>query len=267
MGKTKIDYATKVWNPVEGCAPCSPGCDNCWARRQNYTWACRRDKIGDLARRVKDWDGSLAETGRWNEPFSWKRPQRVFACSRTDIGLFYPDAWFNLCLTMRNCPNHRFLLLTKRQYGVYHLYHSMSNQIAFPANAWLGVTVCNQEEAAQKIPSLLTLPNKTQHWVSVEPMLDYVDLSPWLHPAKIGWVVCGGESAPRDRVRPIHVEWVHDLMEQCQAAGVPFYFKQWGNLTHTSGGDVYLAKNHFIPTLFSKEYRELPDALKLEGEA
>jgi protein gp37 len=124
-------------------------------------------------------------------------------------------------------------------------------------NVWVGVTAENQEQADKRIPLLLQVPAAVR-FVSVEPMLGPVDLSMYLpgegfpvtdpyldapDGAQLGryrrgihtwepvlpgldWVICGGESGPK--ARPMHPDWARSLRDQCQAAGVPFFFKQWG---------------------------------------
>ena len=110
---------------------------------------------------------------------------------------------------------------------------------------WLGVTVCNQAEADEKIPVLLQTPAAAR-FVSVEPMLEAVDLrgklchwtcpdgsGSWFSPVPgkvhhrlLDWVICGGETGPG--ARPMHPDWVRGLRDQCQGARVPFFFKSWG---------------------------------------
>jgi len=108
-------------------------------------------------------------------------------------------------------------------------------------NVWLGVTAENQEMADKRIPILLQIPAAVR-FVSVEPMLGPVDLDSYLivgtdHPGSImrkgiDWVICGGETGPD--ARPVHPDWVRNLRDQCQASGVPFFFKQWGEYIHAS---------------------------------
>lgn len=110
-------------------------------------------------------------------------------------------------------------------------------------NVWLGVTAENQQRADERIPILLEIPAAVR-FVSIEPMLGPVDLSlsdgvdlsmsvgTGLKPGKsylinsLDWVICGGETGPG--ARPMHPDWVRNLRNQCQEAGVPFFFKQWG---------------------------------------
>lgn len=120
-------------------------------------------------------------------------------------------------------------------------------------NIWLGVSVESQEYADQRVPALCRTPAAVR-WVSAEPLLGPVDLSRWLTPRPawgpeyveptspaglavqdlvtrpgIDWVVAGGETAPRARAaRPMHPDWARALRDQAQAAGVGYFFKQWG---------------------------------------
>jgi protein gp37 len=126
-----------------------------------------------------------------------------------------------------------------------------------PANVWIGTTVENQEWADRRIPELLKIPAKVR-FLSCEPLLEPVDLAPALEiidrdelgltddplaatllqqavsegrgdcARMISWVICGGESGQGDKIRPMHPDWARSLRDQCQAAGVPFFFKQHG---------------------------------------
>lgn len=99
-----------------------------------------------------------------------------------------------------------------------------------PSNVWIGTTAENQARADERIPQLLSIPAKVR-FLSCEPLLSSVKL---LHPdfgmpsanGGIHWVICGGESGPK--ARPMHPDWARSLRDQCSAAGVPFFFKQWG---------------------------------------
>ena len=118
-------------------------------------------------------------------------------------------------------------------------------------NLWLGVTVCNQAEADEKIPILLQTP-AAKRFVSVEPMLGAVDLTHFLEAEEriyrgdaisgfldyeplLHWVICGGETGPN--ARPMHPDWVRSLRDQCQDAAVPFFFKGWGEWQPTLDGN------------------------------
>jgi len=165
-------------------------------------------------------------------------------------------------------PGHTFIVLTKRPERillwldwVQNYWPGDSPFIAnldcghFGKHIWIGVTAENQKTADERIPLLLQTPAAVR-FVSVEPMFGRVDLSKWLGVCKscgspatrcgpdlwnkgkkccpdcthtgvyLDWVICGGETGPR--ARPMHPDWVRSLRDQCQEAGVPFFFKQWG---------------------------------------
>lgn len=105
-------------------------------------------------------------------------------------------------------------------------------------NLWLGVTAENQARADERIPLLLETPAAVR-FVSIEPMLGPVDLERYIEVGlmkgkypkykllpTLGWVIAGGETGPG--ARPMHPDWARSLRDQCAAAGVPFFFKSWG---------------------------------------
>lgn len=101
-------------------------------------------------------------------------------------------------------------------------------------NVWLGVSAEDQTTADERIPLLLQTP-AAKRFVSLEPLLGPIDLErPWapspvvdgVCPPMLNWVIVGGESGPS--ARPMHPDWARSLRDQCQRAGVPFFFKQWG---------------------------------------
>lgn len=117
-----------------------------------------------------------------------------------------------------------------------------------PPNVWLGVSVEDQKTADERIPLLLQTP-ATLRWLSIEPLLGQVDLFKFFDvhhgdegtnsfDPKIDWVVVGGESGPD--ARPMHPNWVRSIRDQCKAAGVPFFFKQWGEWLHDSQAKEWL---------------------------
>lgn len=159
---------------------------------------------------------------------------------------------------IESTPSLDWLLLTKRPENVIRLmtWHDNPdtpgyNWKGFPDNVWIGTSVENQEQADNRIPHLLKIPAKVR-FLSCEPLLGPVDLTQvgadaslgwsavdvlngttWNHAfdcqdklPKIHWVICGGESGPN--ARPMSVRWARSLRDHCQAACVPFFFKQWG---------------------------------------
>lgn len=134
-------------------------------------------------------------------------------------------------------------------------------QHRFLPNVWLGVSTENQQWADIRIPALLDTPAAIR-FISAEPLLGPIDLigqlcetceanmeAPqcnacygrwWIRPRRdnrIDWVIAGGESGRE--ARPMHPDWARSLRDQCQAAGVPFLFKQWGEWTPNADGQPY----------------------------
>ncbi|UQZ90726.1 hypothetical protein C4J81_16545 [Deltaproteobacteria bacterium Smac51] len=188
MANTKIEWCDETINPVVGCSKCSPGCDNCYAERQ----AARLAKMSKTAVR---YGGVVNNRGRWTGKLSQmdlsvfdrlpQRPCSVFIGSMTD--LFHPNLddddgqlTRSLFSRMNEYPDHSFLILTKRPHLMRQAVEWVIAQDGeLPPNCWLGVTVCNQEEADDKIPMLLSIP-AVGRFVSIEPMLGGINVAPWL---------------------------------------------------------------------------------------
>ena len=184
--------------------------------------------------------------------------RRVFACSLADVfDAEVPTDWRrDLYALIERTPNLDWLVLTKRIGNARAMLGECSfgrwDSMPLPS-VWLGATVVNQHEADRDIPKLLATPAALR-FVSIEPMLGPIDLydgdpdprlggieasqpfiGEWWEPGDapsqpprqgVDWVICGGESGPG--ARPMNPAWVLSLRDQCQAAGVPFFFKQWG---------------------------------------
>lgn len=248
MAETKIEWANKTWNPVTGCTKISPGCQNCYAERMSKRLAGRAGYPKDDPFKV------TLHPDRLDEPLKWKKPSRIFVCSMGDLFHYdVPDEYISEVFdVMCQCPDHIFQVLTKRPERMSHFIKSYLGKIS--GHIWLGVTAENQEQADKRIPILLQIPAAVR-FVSVEPMLGYVALShvefdrwttmnvlegcgittrpgamgqciPNCGCEKLNWVICGGESGPG--ARPMHPDWARSLRDQCKVAGVPFFFKQWG---------------------------------------
>jgi protein gp37 len=226
---TNIEWCDHTFNPWIGCTKVSPGCDGCYAARQDAFrhWT------------PEGWGGPRRRTKTWGEPKKWNgahaaffaqhgRRQRVFCASLADVfDNQVPNEWrVDLFRLIAATPNLDWLLLTKRIGNVAGMLPYYFQ--ALP-NVWLGATVVNQEEADRDIPKLLAVPARVR-FLSMEPLLGPVDLRQ-AHAApvrlpRVDWVIAGGESGPK--ARPMHPDWVRSLRDQCAAAGVPFLFKQWG---------------------------------------
>jgi len=262
MATTKIEWADKVWNPITGCTPCSPGCANCYAKRMAQRLRGRCGYPADDPFRV------TFHADRLEQPKHWRKPARIFVCSMGD--LFHEDLWFyNIKIildVMRECPQHTFLVLTKRSHFLPGFDEFLrTHKFYWPANLHLGISVSNQKEANEKIPQLLKTSAAVK-FISYEPALGPLDLahSGWIRSYQnnygeisphsryypglttLHWVVAGCESGPGRR--PANLLWFRYLRDQCVSAGVPFFLKQM-----SQGGKVV-----HMPELDGKVYGELP---------
>ena len=201
MNKTKIEWCDLTINPVVGCSKCSPGCDNCYAEKMAARWAKHPNpKISGK------YAGVVDESGKWTGKTSYfdlnvfaglpKKPSRIFVGSMTDM--FHPSVddargqGFRAMLEIvSNYHQHNFLLLTKRPGRMASdVEWLMAQDGDLPPNLWLGVTVCNQAEADEKIPVLLSTP-AARRFVSIEPMLGAVDVRKWLYGSYECALSCG----------------------------------------------------------------------------
>lgn len=257
---TRIEWTDETWNPTVGCERCSPGCDHCYAIRvaaremqpahaglthTAITTAATQGASG-VAR--KDWTGEVRLLPeRLDQPLRWRKPRRVFVDSMSD--LFHPDVpepFLNRVFrTMRMAQQHTFQVLTKRPQRMASYLAALTDRSHhYPlSNAWLGTSVETQRYADLRIPHLLATPAAVR-WLSIEPLLGPVDLTPWLRRIsdeareaspyewdtshRIDWVVVGGESGRG--ARPMEREWAQDIVEQCRHWGVPVFVKQLGTV-------------------------------------
>lgn len=192
---------------------------------------------------------------------------RVFCASLADVfdNAVNPSWRADLFDLIEKTPNLDWLLLTKRIGNVpsmmidaaRHLFWmDHLDSVRVLPNVWLGATIVNQAEADREIPKLLAVP-AARRFLSMEPLLgpvdltrlptdtcaseccgmqrldcltgrDVCDLSEQVFDdgPRIDWVIVGGESGPG--ARPMHPDWARSLRDQCETAGVPFLFKQWG---------------------------------------
>lgn len=173
---------------------------------------------------------------------------RIFCASLADVfDNAVPVQWrMDLFELIADTPNLDWLILTKRIGNVMPMCSGDSLMFEMiGSRVWLGATIVNQAEADRDIPKLLEVPARVR-FLSMEPLLGSVDLR-LQRPAReddrqdmdgwcthittaagagIHWVIVGGESGPG--ARPMHPDWARSLRDQCEAAGVPFLFKQWG---------------------------------------
>lgn len=221
-----IEWTDATWNPWHGCHKISPGCKNCYMFRDKKRYGQNPDVV-------------VRSKTLFDAPLKWKEPRLIFTCSWSDWFIEEADAWREEAWDIiRRTPQHTYQILTKRA-------DRMEGRVPNPPlpNVWLGVSVENQRYADERIPLLLKTPAAVR-FLSVEPLLGPVDLyrfMPWTDirdrhfNTGIDWVIAGGESGPE--ARPMHPDWVRSIRDQCVEAGVPFFFKQWGEWRDRRTGD------------------------------
>jgi protein gp37 len=232
-----IEWTDATWNPVTGCTRITAGCDNCYALR--------------FSERFRGVPGHPFERGfdltlrpeRIKQPLSWRRPRMIFVNSMSD--LFHkevPRPFIDrVFVTMERADWHTFQVLTKRSSLMRDYLRARYADRAPPSNIWFGVSV-EQEQAKSRIDHLRAAPAAVR-FLSIEPLIGAVgavDLT------GIHWVIVGGESGPGSR--PMAEDWVREVLAQCEAQNVAFFFKQWGGIRPKTGGR----------TLDGREWNEMP---------
>lgn len=255
---SKIEWTDRTWNPITGCTRVSAGCDNCYAVTMTKRLeAMGQEKYTGLVKLGKEhFNGTVkCHDDTLLDPLKWRKPQRIFVNSMSDV--FHKDVPFEfidkIFAVMVLCPHLTFQVLTKRPERAAEYLNAWAKTNREPMrdfvetltghrsllaewpipNVWLGTSVEDQKAADERIPHLLKCPAAVR-FLSCEPLLGPVDLAytcfngadsfgsmPGIH-----WVICGGESGPN--ARPMHPDWARSLRDQCVAASVPLFFKQWG---------------------------------------
>jgi protein gp37 len=219
--KSSIEWTESTWNPVTGCTKISPGCAHCYAERM-----ARRLQAMGQPNYANGFEVTLHEH-MLDLPLRWRRPQAIFVNSMSD--LFHETVPTDFILRafeiMSKATWHRFQILTKRSERL----RALSPKLPWASHIWMGVTI----ESEDYLPRLDDLWNTDAHlkFLSLEPLLGplaHLDLD------GIDWIIVGGESGAE--ARPMQAKWVTDIRDQCRAAGVPFFFKQWGGVNKKRAG-------------------------------
>jgi protein gp37 len=229
---SKIEWTDHTWNPWIGCTKVSPACVSCYAERSTPARTLNI-KWGPMAPRHRTSEGYWTIPKHWNKQHEiffveHGRKQRVFCASLADVfDNEVPVQWrMDMFSVIAKTPNLDWLILTKRIGNVLPMCAGDSLMFdTISDHVWLGATVVNQQEADRDIPKLQEVP-AAKRFLSLEPLLGPVDISRYLATGLIDWVIVGGESGPN--ARPMHPEWPRSLRDQCEAANIPFFFKQWG---------------------------------------
>ncbi len=223
---SKIEWTDTTWNPMRGCTKISPGCAHCYAET--------------FAERFRGVPGHPYEQGfdlrlvpdKLGEPLRWATPRRIFVNSMSD--LFHEgvsDEYIESVVRVMVAANwHMYQVLTKRSERMLSLLRGRLGWVRDERHIWWGVSVENRKHGLPRVRHLQAAP-VTIRFLSIEPLIDDVGRLPL---RGIHWVIVGGESGPG--ARPMQQTWVRDIRSQCRAAGVPFFFKQWGGVQKGKAG-------------------------------
>jgi protein gp37 len=241
-----IEWVTATWNPLTGCTKISPGCSHCYAERMSKRLKLMGNRNYANAFEVTLHEHMLAQ------PLQWKKPQRVFVNSMSD--LYHKDVPFEFIHkvfdVMCRADWHTFKILTKRAERLEEL----SPRLPWPDNVWQGVSVEN-EDYTWRIDHLRQTGAKTK-FLSIEPLLGPI---PKLNLTGIDWIIIGGESGPG--ARPMAREWVLDIIARARAHDVPIFFKQWGGTNKKKTGRQLDGKTYDEMPLPVDERRRMPLAM------
>jgi protein gp37 len=250
---SKIEWTDATWNPVRGCTKISPGCKHCYAER--------------FSERFRGVKGHPFEQGfdlrlvphKLGEPLRWSEPRMIFVNSMSDLfqdGVPLPYI-SRVVATMRLARWHTYQVLTKRAERTRELLSGPFREAASEEHIWWGVSVEDRKYGLPRIAELQAAPAAVR-FLSVEPLLEDLGTVPL---DGISWVIVGGESGPG--ARPMKESWVLSIREQCKAAGVPFFFKQWGGLRKKAAGRTLRGKTYDgFPSRVERDV--LPTRLRLQ---
>jgi protein gp37 len=239
MASSSIEWTEMTWNPTTGCTKISAGCKYCYAE----VMAKRLQAMG--IEKYKDAFAVRTHPDALNVPYQWKSPKVVFVNSMSD--LFHPqiplDFIQKVFKVMNENPQHVFQVLTKRADRLLELH----NELRWTHNIWMGVSVENQK-VVDRI-DFLRQTNARVKFLSCEPLIGAL---PNMNLKGIDWVIVGGESGRKPR--PMDVDWVLDIQQQCEQAQVAFFFKQWGGTNKKKTGRL----------LNGRTYDEMPGFNSIE---
>ena len=213
--RSAIEWTEVTWNPVTGCTKISHGCRFCYAERMS------KRLLAMGVEKYKEGFSPAVHEAALGEPLRWRRPRLVFVNSMSDLFHKRVPAMFieTVFDVMNRASQHTFQVLTKRPGRVVQL----GRRLRWTPNIWLGTSI----ESERWLGRLARLRDTDAHtkFLSLEPLLGPLLSIPL---QEIDWVIVGGESGPG--ARPMDIDWVRDIRDNCLQNGVPFFFKQWGGV-------------------------------------
>jgi protein gp37 len=267
MSTSKIEWTEKTWSPITGCTKISPGCAHCYAERMAKRLAGRYGYPADEPFRVTLHPERLQEPAHWRKP-RIVFPCSMSDMFHPDVPDEFINKMLTMMThPMMGASHHTYLILTKRPERILsghaerfaewkNIWLGVTAENQEMADKRIPILL--QIPAAVRFVSVEPMlgPVWIDPWIGKNGGLGRCDVCSWPyaegHPASsiharcnnpacptggewrtsvsyrpaLDWVICGGESGPG--ARPMHPDWVRSLRDQCQSAGVPFFFKQWG---------------------------------------
>jgi len=252
-----IEWTDATWNPVRGCTKVSPGCKHCYAEV--------------FAERFRGVPGHPYEQGfdlrmvpeKLGEPLRWQTPKMIFVNSMSDLfqdGI--PDEYIEaVAKVMMKAKWHTYQVLTKRSTRMASLLRGRLKFASLASHIWWGVSVENKKHGLPRLADLQRAPASIR-FLSIEPLLEGLGT---INLDGIHWVIVGGESG--HGARPLKREWVTEVRDQCDEAGVPFFFKQWGGVQKKRAGRELDGQTYDgFPTRISQPVSPLGTALQWARE-
>jgi len=255
-----IEWTDSTWNPATGCTRVSAGCDHCYALTLAHTRLAdgylKRLPVLPTQENIEDPFAVRIWEERLSQPDRWKDARRIFVNSMSD--LFHkdiPEQFVRRVFeVMLRVDRHVYQVLTKRPGRAARFFNR--NQDLFPggyipAHIWMGTSV-EAQDVVHRVDQIKRVPAVVR-FLSCEPLLGMLSLEL----EGIHWVIVGGESGAN--FRPLNLDAARSIREQCQEAGVAFFFKQIGGRTPKAGGRL----------LDGRLYDDYPDVTAIiqpEGE-
>lgn len=264
MGRTKIPWASHVWNFTHGCTKVSRGCANCYAEtvagRFAHQWGIPQVVTG----KGGNWTGRIhIDESKLDYPTTIRgEGALIFVDSMSD--LFHQEVPFSIIdkalARIAVTPQHTFIILTKRperaveyfnlpqphcnggrtvfahervrDWAAQHrAWHNPMGDGSIPwplPNLWLLVSVEDQKTFDSRVAELMRIAAAVRG-ISAEPLLGEIDPRPYTgfdDLKKLDWIIAGPETGPN--AHPAHPAWFKRLHEAAMVGGIPFFWKGWG---------------------------------------
>lgn len=256
--KTKIQWCDSTVNPTMGCDGCelwSADRKTCYAGSLHVRFGKNNPGYASTFEDVTQYPGRMAEAAQWSDltgkhrrdkPWLNGLPRLIFVSDMSDsLSKSVPFEFLRneiiANVSSEYGIRHHWLWLTKRPDRMAKFSAWLKERgVDWPGNLWAGTSITSQTTTS-RIKSLLRVGDEnTTRFLSVEPQVEFIDLSKLL--PMLDWIIQGGESGAK--ARAFDVQWATDLIRQCKQHKVPYFLKQLGSLVHRRGERVVFDDNH-----------------------